>query len=156
MRWSPAPLTTSTPSLRWHGPQTPPLHRKHWKNQPSEPQTTRVCSLWWARWEFWVISPITPTSVLSYQLTRPRCGLPLGKTKVRFGYMMNVKAFIKRVIIDKWRLKYVCTLSFRWYNAGRGSFTVHPMHCPAQSPEFLPHLDLRLVQWAHSHSEIRH
>lgn len=44
--------------------------------------------MWRARWGFWVISPITPTSALSHQLTRHKCGLPHGKNKVCFAFIL--------------------------------------------------------------------
>ena len=83
MRWSPAPLITYTPCLRWRGPRTPPLPRELWEIQPLKPLTTRACSQWRAAWGFWVITPTTPTSARSHRRTRPRCGLRLGKTKVQ-------------------------------------------------------------------------
>lgn len=53
--------------------------------------------------------------------------------------------FIKEMISDKEKQKGVCMTSFRGYNTGRGSCTVHPMQRPARPPELLPHLDLHLV-----------
>lgn len=65
---------------------------------------------------------------------------------------------LKKVIFwlqDKFKKK-MDLLFFRVYNTGGRSGTVHPLHHPAHHPEFHPHLDLHVIQWTHSHREVRH